>query len=266
MPRPRRVCQVCGGKHYGRGFCEMHYYNLRRGGLIRPEERVSAAPVARRIELLHGIFGWPYETIARRLHVNEDRLQRIRNGECETVPKRKAAAVLALPLEYQNTRIPVPFLGTQRRLDALAFRGWSPQAVARALGLYQRTFFQVGRRSSGRVKACTALAVDQFFKENADRPGPDRSYATRARKRGAIPAAAWEGLDIDDPNVQPWGHIPDRRSGAARKVYVDDIEHLRGYHMNDADIARHLHVTPTYIREVERRARESEQPPEEAAS
>lgn len=92
--------------------------------------------------------------------------------------------------------------GTRRRLEALAFSGWSTIKIAAALGTTQGQVWGIGQKefvtqeTADRVKALFAAAWDKT---------PPGGASTRtinlARKKGFAPALAWD--DIDDPNAVP---------------------------------------------------------------
>ena len=190
----------CEDAHYALGRCKRHYSKVRAvrraQGVHAP---VAAAPVARHIGLLRA-RGWTWGAIAERARSSAPVAKSVHAGELATLPREKAARYLAVPATWQRTRVSVSILGTRRRLDSLAWQGWSARAVSARLGLSEYTFPNTNR--TGNIEARTAALVADFYERHAYRPGPDPVYAKAARTGGAIPPGAWDD-NLDDPDAQP---------------------------------------------------------------
>lgn len=100
----------------------------------------------------------------------------------------------------------MPALGTQRRLQALAYMGWSPQAIAEKIGSHYRPLLKIRAGERDRVRSSTHRRIEKVFVELATVPAPGHSGAiTRgtARVRGFAPPLAWD--DVDNPRERPKG-------------------------------------------------------------
>lgn len=103
--------------------------------------------------------------------------------------------------------IEVTAVGTMRRLQALAFAGWSSLVVAERIGSNVSVMSRLVSGNQTRVRLSTARRVAAVFDELVvtDVPDTHSSRCTRslAAKRGYVSWAAWD--NIDDPNDTPSG-------------------------------------------------------------
>lgn len=122
--------------------------------------------------------------------------------------------------------------GTRRRLQALLAIGYTSRDLARRLGASgsSTSGLQIAKRSV--VRADTARAVAELYRELENTPGPSRRAETANRARGYLPPAWWDEDTIDDPAVEPGGlrTYVDRAPVQRRKhsppsgpVFVDDV-------------------------------------------
>ena len=245
------VCKLpaCEDPCYALDMCERHYNKLRRIRRARGAfDHVDAGPTLAHVARLRA-RGWGWHTIARAGKTSTAMLHRLERGETPTLQQQKAERILAIPPTWQWTRVPVPGVGTRRRLSALAWQGWSGKAVAQQVGLSGWLFYNSAK--TDRIEARNAAKIAEFFDRHAYKPGPDPIYAKRARTLGAIPAAAWDD-DIDDPNAVP--NLGERRSrGPRRRVHIDEVEHLTSFGLSLDAIAQRLDVEPASLREIIRR-------------
>lgn len=96
--------------------------------------------------------------------------------------------------------------GTRRRLQALAAAGHDAVTIVTAMGRAPtaRTLVFQWRHPDRRVIAAdTAAAVTAVYSRLAHTRGSNPTARIRALKAGFRPAAAWAGLDIDDPDTTP---------------------------------------------------------------
>ena len=228
-----KTCSRCDAREYSRGFCKYHYRKDWAMRVARGDrDRVDTAPVLAHRQKLR-LKGWPDDRIAREARIHRDVHRRVITGELTTLPREAVDRYLALPVVWVRSKLSIPFVGTARRLSALAWQGWSSAEVARQLGLHEATFVNARRR--GVISARIAAAVDDFYRSRAYQPGPDPSYARRARQRGAIPAAAWDDDTIDDPDAQ---HVdvltPTQRRRRSRSELIEDARWLlsQGEHID----------------------------------
>lgn len=136
------------------------------------------------------------------------------NGKVATDTARKILAVT--PATARPTSGPINVIGSRRRLQALAWAGWSPRAIAAHTGL---SMLQVCRirsdsaiRSTIRVDVATAAKINSTFAAWWDKRPPEgtareRQAAARVRghadREGWVAACAWD--NIDNPAERPKG-------------------------------------------------------------
>lgn len=125
---------------------------------------------------------------------------------------RELAALAGIPAR-------VPNVGTVRRVEALAWMGWSRRDVETAAGLGQTTLDLVKRRPSGLVYRGTAEAVAAVYDGLAARHGGNAQTARWARRNGWVPPLGWDDDTIDDPAAKP-AHAAS--VGRLRDPYVDE--------------------------------------------
>lgn len=110
----------------------------------------------------------------------------------------------------------VSAVGTRRRIEALAWVGWSGQQLAAELGVSRTAV--AAHRHRDVVLVSTARAVRDLYQAWGLREGPSPKARATARRRGYVPAAAWDDDDLDDLRGRP--HLS---QGAARAEVVDDV-------------------------------------------
>lgn len=247
------VCNrpCCSVPRHALGLCRIHYSREYRLRLLRGEfERVEIEPVVRHLDLLRS-RGYSWEGIDRAAGIAQDTLLKIRMGELLTIHAIRARRILAIEQTWQRTMVPVPSIGTKRRLAALYWQGWTTKDIGPEIGISWHTI----AKAKDSLYARNAAAVDDFYRVYAYTSGPNRTWAKTARRRGAIPAAAWDDDVIDDPDARPQLGESEPSRGGLRRIYLDEVEHLRGFGMSDDEIAERLDVEVHSIRDAERRQR-----------
>ena len=102
----------------------------------------------------------------------------------------------------------VSAVGSRRRIEALAWMGWSAAAVAARMGTHYRPVLRVRAGEHLRVRTSTHRRIEAVFRELALVEAPGRSgEITRgyARLHGYVPPLAW--TNIDDPAEVPKGVV-----------------------------------------------------------
>lgn len=102
--------------------------------------------------------------------------------------------------------VQVAALGTQRRLQGLAYMGWSMAEIASRIDSHARPLMNIRAGARKRVRLSTHRRVAGVFRELAATEAPGHSGdITRgfARVAGFVPPFAWD--DIDDAAEQPKG-------------------------------------------------------------
>lgn len=97
-------------------------------------------------------------------------------------------------------------LGAARRLQALAYMGWTIEQISRLSGLERNHVGQIRRGARTGILLTTHQKIDRVFQQLAYKRATGRSGEwTRnyAKKQGYAPAAAWG--DIDNPRERPKG-------------------------------------------------------------
>jgi hypothetical protein len=199
----KRECRYvdCHDLVHGRGMCMRHYSRLHRLMRSRGElQRTDVAPVAHHITALRA-KGFSWAEIGRRGHLDGETLARICNGRNGTILVSRARRILAVKPEWQLTAVFVPVVGTRRRLEALAWQGWSSKTIAPRIGV---SWHKLAKTSTyDRIEARNAAPLAGFYDEYATIAGPDPRWAKTARRRGYLPWGVWDDDTIDDPDAAP---------------------------------------------------------------
>ena len=146
--------------------------------------------------------------------VNVNTLTAIRQGRYGKVSTEVARKIRAVTPETARPAFgPVDSTGSRRKLQALAWAGWSPRAIAGHAGM---PFVQVRRIRDGdttRITAATARKIDKAFQAlKLPRQPPASTIGEKqaarlirgyADRQGWVSAWAWD--DIDDPREKPKG-------------------------------------------------------------
>lgn len=134
--------------------------------------------------------------------------------------------------------------GAQRRLQALAWLGFTNDSLRELTGISTSIISECQRGYSARISAAHAATIadryqhitNDFYKNAGPIPGPSQTAHQRAMKLRYAPPAAWE--NIDDPNATPrgmdWAERPTPRQRhewmrtlASHGIPVNDIaEHF----------------------------------------
>lgn len=114
--------------------------------------------------------------------------------------------------EYYGVRaitrqdVKVSAVGSMRRLQALAYMGWSCLVIAEKIGTHYRGLNRLRDGGRERVMRSTHERIDRVFRELAMVEAPGKSgriTRAHARARGWVPVVAWDA--IDDPRARPKG-------------------------------------------------------------
>lgn len=214
----RATCQArgCGRPVLCLGRCASHDGKLR---YLRSQRGVTGPVDATQVRAhLHALRarGWSWSAIADAGRTSTRLAIRVADGDMATVPRRTAATILAVPITWRPSRLPVPVEGTRRRLQALAWMGWPVRTVSGRIGRGSRVLTLT--MSQPRIAAALAAAVAEVYEQLADTTGPSEHTRRRAHRLGFAPPAAWDDLDIDDPATDAHGirgASPRRKRGAA---------------------------------------------------
>ncbi len=137
--------------------------------------------------------------------------------ECQAA----SAAHARLPLTVDAT-------GSARRLQALGYMGWSPEALSGRLPVRPRTVARIQLGLDARIPAALATAVSALYDQIWDVDGESELSARTAAGRNWCPPLAWDddpgdGNGIDDPAGAPAANWKPRR----RVPLADQVEDAR---------------------------------------
>lgn len=237
------------------GLCKHHAYKQWQLKVQRGEyQRVDTDMVRYHLDGLRR-RGWTYPMIEAKVSVSSRTLAKIVDGDLTELRIDKARAILALPITWQATTLSVPAVGTERRLSALAWQGWSAAEMCRrSTDVTLNTVRHALAR--GRLEARNAVAIAAFYEEHIGQPGPSPRYAQEARTKGAIPAAAWDG-DLDDPDLQPEGVAAPESGRRTAAVLVENYDDLIAKGLSAEQAAAQLGIQPDSIGNARRRVKVS---------
>jgi hypothetical protein len=190
----------CTERRHTREWCEHHYrYRLHTGRYgFRDATRVTA-----HLKKLRQL-GWTWEQIGDAADLSSAVPYNLLHGRrYRRVRVETEHALLAVAAEPVESHRGVDGIGTRRRLQALAWMGWAGVDISRRVALRPATLHTLACRGSVSVR--TARRVTQVYDELSHIPGPPKQSATKARKAGYAPPAAWDDAAIDDPGARPHG-------------------------------------------------------------
>jgi hypothetical protein len=157
----------------------------------------------------------------------------------------------------------VPGIGTRRRLQALATKGWSLRYISQLMGVSLDRAWQLAVGMDGEnVSVANAERVARVYEELWNKEAPRRTKGervvyvrtvNRARQNGWAPPAAWD--DIDDPEEQPQGLEGYRKP--SQDELMDEIAVLRSFGESEERIAQRLGLSQSYVRGLMPRRRAS---------
>lgn len=138
-------------------------------------------------------------------------LHRIRSGKIDLIERETQTKILAAkPGPGQHVNV----TGTRRRLQAMAALGYSLSDVSDATGVKQPLITNIRTGKNVSTAPETAEAIKEFYDIVKDTPAAETVMSRRATafadKYGWAPPSAWEGRNIDDPDVGPGDYDVDQ--------------------------------------------------------
>lgn len=177
--------------------------------------------------------------------VHESTLRDIEAGRLATVTRHTAARILSTRPTPGDR---VPAAGAARRLQALAWLGWTADLLAPLMGVDGRRLRDLRSGRWERVARVDADRVAAGYDQLWNSPPPDsrpaRMMRTRAAHAGWLPPMVWDDdptspHSIDNPQATP--AQPDGGGVAARvAARIADVEHLLASAASSHTIARQL--------------------------
>ncbi|BFP50105.1 hypothetical protein KCMC57_64730 (plasmid) [Kitasatospora sp. CMC57] len=215
--RVRHGMPTCGEYGCARAECvaAMRKSRTRRRRLERQGiyQHVPAGPTRRHIEKLV-LAGMSVMEVSALSGIAHTTISLVRREVSDTVLRTTADALLgvAVPLQRAGSGLTSwPAVGTMRRLQALAIRGFTLPAIAEELGCSRRRIFMIRSGGRARVRVETHLAVLALYNRwwNADPTEfgvpRDRAAAciSNALAHGWASSGHWDEEAIDDPSGFP---------------------------------------------------------------
>lgn len=145
--------------------------------------------------------------------------------------------------------VKVPAIGAQRRLQALAYMGWSCPVIAEMIGSHYRPLIRIRDGARQNVMLSTHERIDKVFREYQIVEAPGHSgRVTRgvARSKGYVSPLAWD--DIDNPDEAPTGVAGSGR----RRVDRELVTWLVGEGLSDSAVGERLGCTARTVFRVRR--------------
>ena len=149
---------------------------------------------------------WSSQAIASATGLKPSSAQNIMTKRRHGQAQRLGAGTCKAIIEHgQPTAGSIGATGARRRLQALAFIGYSLKDVAVASGLSYTTVGSVREERTGIVRVAIHNRILAAYRELQKQPGSSIVARQNAFKRGWVSPLAWEDHTIDDPEAQPIG-------------------------------------------------------------
>lgn len=262
--KPGRV-----GVHTGSYGCKCTMCRARRAKYSRDRHekiragiplRVPIGPVkAHVVKLIDR--GMSAKLIAEVADVSSPTMYRVRNFDDDVLINATIAETL-MSVRLDLSRLPpksnVDVTGSRRRVQALAWCGWSLQLQAARYGM-DATRFRIHRPETRLIWKGNADSIRAVYEELWDQDPPQattqelrvvRFTKTWALKKGFMPPLAWDDETIDDPDAEPNMGLVTSSNG----VTAEEVAFLRSFGKSDRQIAVQLGRTVDYIRKIEEAA------------
>jgi len=94
-------------------------------------------------------------------------------------------------------------LGAMRQVRAMVANRHSLTAIASASGLNHSVISEIANGHRSMLRAATVRAVQGAYTTLAEAVGASTWSANRAAREGWAPPAAWDGIDMNDPDAFP---------------------------------------------------------------
>lgn len=190
--RPKCRREGCTRKAWSGPDCFQHHQ------LLVSQGKAGYAPgdvVREHLRKLQAL-GWSSEAIAEAAGTSQGTPATILRTGQPNVRAVTAKALLSVPLvPWSSPRMSVSVLGTRRRLQALAWMGWTNREIAQRVGVAHQTLNTCMWRGS--LSSELAIKVAAIYEELSHIQGPSTRAAAVARTRKYYPPAAWDDIDND---------------------------------------------------------------------
>lgn len=176
----------------------------KRRRLLNATGRSLTIDATETVEHLRNLLaaGTSQSQISEAAGIGRTQIHYLLTGHSKAIGRSRAARILALsprPVGY----VIIDATGTRRRLHALIAAGHRFADIADAAGLGPTLVSDIVRVRNDKVRVATAEAVARVYKQLSMTTGGSVRNINRARRDGWAIPAAWEGIDIDDPDAFP---------------------------------------------------------------
>lgn len=169
-------------------------------------------PAARIRELRE--LGWSVREIGRAAGIHRDTLYRLIHGETESIYPNIFHALMSVEPNPPtvNKKGTVDATGTRRRLQALAYMGWSGPKLAARLDrapAYVRKLTGGTDTVTRRTRDDVARLYKELWSILPPSASPEQRRSVTVTKNTAlrnrwVGPFAWDDETIDDPSAKPW--------------------------------------------------------------
>lgn len=162
---------------------------------------VDAAPARAHIRRLLA-SGASYYSIAATSGCGINTVRNIGSGirtEIWASTRNRLLAVTAAP----DDKVPVPALGSIRRVRALLAIGHPVLAIQSAAGISHNPMAKLVSGNVANIWQATADAIEAAYGALSNSTGNSPRSIRKAAREGWAPPAAWDGIDMSDPKAFP---------------------------------------------------------------
>jgi transcriptional regulator with XRE-family HTH domain len=244
-PRPE-----CSAAH--RAYCKQYRNKAYQHGALR-DDASQAATHCRKLSAQ----GWSERQIADAAKCSPRLVHNLITGAQANVNPGITAKILAArpSASHASGKTYVDSTGTVRRGQALVAIGYQIKDIAAALGMSADPLSHTLHGQRKLVRAYTAQRMTAIYDTWSQQSGPSQRARQFAHRHGWHGPAAWD--DIDDPNEQPEGDLPnaelDRFEEAKRRR--DEVLLLADAGVLKAEIAARVGISQCRIEEILREHR-----------
>lgn len=170
----------------------------------RHQPRLADTRAAREHMLTLRALGMPAHVVATQAGVGRGVAQRIAAGTQLVANTTTVVKILAVgPSSDLATKVPA--VGAHRRLQALAYMGWTNEQIEERMGAGVSMTSWIFHHD--RITHDLHRRVEAVYDALWDQTPPDtygsRRAVARARARGWVGPLAWDDDDIDNPDASP---------------------------------------------------------------
>lgn len=248
MPGVKCSKGSCTRKEQTAGLCKPHYDYRTRS---TPTGRVDTTKVIAHINRLEK-SGVSQSRTAELSGLPQVTVWSIASGHRAFVMASTAAKIFSVPVPAAGWQVAranalISPVGSRRRVQALMAIGYPGRVIAEELNVHHRVVAKLSAESQDYVTARVARGVAEVFERLQMTRGPSEISRQRAARKGWHLPLSWDEDSIDNPDAEP--QIPDNNADA----WFDDYQDLRGFGLNDNQIAERWGILLESLRQRLRR-------------